>query len=119
MSLDMLGHIDSTFQSVAATRNTKPGSYDADGIWVDGAGVGSPHTVNLQPVSEKETQNLKGAERVVDFRKIYVNDGDLYSISPADEWTFTGIAGAFKTFKLDNRPWRNYCKVIVGREDDS
>lgn len=118
MSLDMFGHIDSVFQSVAATRTPQPGSY-IDGKWVGVPGTPTPHTVTLQPASDKELNNLsKGGERVVDARRIYVNDGDLYDISPSDTWTLAGIAGAFKSIKLDNRPWRNYCKIIVSLQDD-
>ena len=34
-------------------------------------------------------------------------------------WTFEGVPGVFKTVKLDNRPWRNYCKITVSKQDDS
>lgn len=118
MSLDMFGHIDDVFESVQANRLTKPGSY-VDGKWVGTVGITTPHIVTLQPLTDKEIDSLsKGGERIVDGRKIYINDGDLYSISPSDTWTFTGIDGIFKTVKLDNRPWRNYCKAIVSRKDD-
>ena len=116
--LDMEGHIDDCFESAPATRTPLPGSY-VGGKWVGTVGTPTPHSVTIQPVSEKEIDSLsKGGERLVDARKIYVNDGDLYSISPSDDWTFTGIDGIFKTVKLDNRPWRNYCKAIVSRKDD-
>lgn len=116
--LDMVGHIDDCFESVTATRTSQPGSY-VDGKWVETPGISEPHVITLQPVSEKELDNLsKGGERIVDARKIYVNDGDLYSISPSDDWVLDSIDGIFKTVKLDNRPWRNYCKIIVSRKDD-
>ena len=116
--LDMIGHIDDVFESVDAIRTPQPGSYVA-GKWVAVPGTPKPHTVTLQPASDREINNLsKGGERVVDARKAYINDGDLYAISPSDDWTFTGIAGTFKTIKLDNRPWRNYCKVIVSLKDE-
>ena len=116
--LDMEGHIDDCFESVNATRTSRPGSF-VDGKWVTTAGVSTPHSVTLQSVSEKEIDNLsKGGERIVDARKIYINDGNLYSISPSDDWTLNGIDGVFKTVKSDNRPWRNYCKLIVSRKDD-
>ncbi len=119
MSLDMTGHIDSTFESVGATRTGYTGGGYVDGKWVDGASVDTAHTINLQPLSDKERRTLQEAgERVVDARKVYVNDGDLYSISEADTWVFIGISGVFKTVSLDNRPWRNYCKIVVSRKDD-
>ena len=119
MSLNMLGHIDSVFKSTDASRfKTTGGSY-VNGLWVEGSEMPSPHTVNLQPLTEKEIQSLSiGAERINDTRKIYVNDGDLYSIAKSDTWTFTNVAGVFKSVALDNRPWRNYCKIIVSRIDE-
>jgi hypothetical protein len=119
MSLDMLGTIDDTFKSADALRTSKTGGYGADGRYVGASGTPSPHTVNIQPLTPKELQSLGiGAERINDVRKIYVNDGDLYSILPSDEWSFDGIDGVFRTVDLDNRPWRNYCKAIVSRKDD-
>ena len=119
MSLDMGGHIDACFQSTIATRTSlSSGSYVA-GRWVGGSPTIAPHVVNLQPLSDKEIDFLKdGGERVLDARKIYVNDGDLYSLGEKDTWVFDGVDGVFKTVKLDKRPWRNYCKIIVSRIDD-
>ena len=118
MPLDMSGHIDDVFKSVDATRTPQPGSFVA-GKWVAVPGTPTPHTVNLQPATDKEINNLpKGGERIVDIRKIYVNDGDLYSIGPSDDWTFAGITGTFKTINLDNRPWNNYCKAFVSLQDE-
>ncbi len=119
MSLDMYGFVDDTFESVQAFRTSKTGGYGVNGRYVGASDIPNPHTVNLQPVSTKDLQSLNiGAERINDVRKIYVNDGDLYSILPSDEWSLTGIEGTFKTVSLDNRPWRNYCKAIVSRKDD-
>ncbi len=121
MSLDMEGHIDDAFQSIPATRYSQSGSRDSKGRWVSGVESGSPHKVNLQPLSDKEIANLgEGAERIQDFRKIYVNDGDLYSLTPQDEWEFDApdLAGIrFTVYAMDNRPWRNYCKCVVHRND--
>ncbi len=119
MSLDMSGFIDSTFESVPAVRTGRTGGGYTEGIWVAGTPTESPHTINLQRPSDKERQVLiDGGERLVDARKIYVNDGIDYSISEADTWVFTGVDGVFKTVSLDNRPWRNYCRAIVSRIDE-
>jgi hypothetical protein len=119
MSLDMSGHIDSTFESVTATRAAKAGGAYVDGKWVDGSSTATNHTVNLQPLNDRERKTLQEAgERIVDARKCYVNDGDTYSVSEADTWSFTGVDGVFKTVSVDNRPWRNYCKIVVSRIDD-
>lgn len=124
MSLDMFGHIDDTFVSTddisGATRITKLNSEYVNGKWVEGDETTSPHSVTLQPLSDKEVNNLSiGAERIKDYRKLYVNDGDLYSIKPSDKWVFDNVEGTFKTHSLDNRPVRNYCKAIVVRIDPS
>lgn len=116
--LNMSGHIDANFKSVNATRIRRTGSGYVDGKWVEGGESTTPHTVNIQPASDKEIAHLeRGGERIVDARRVYVNDGDTYLISESDEWTFQGINGTFKTQKLDNRPWRNYCKFIAVRID--
>lgn len=118
MSLNMRGFVDGTFKSVNATRITKGGQY-VEGIWQEDEDVETPHTVNLQPLNAKEIQTLNiGGERVNDMRKVYVNDGDMYDISPSDMWRFEGIDGEFKAVSMDNRPWRDYCKIIVSRKDD-
>ena len=118
MSLDMLGHIDDCFESVPATRTSNAGGAYIDGLWVDGGTTSEPHKVTLQPLSDKEIDNLDiGGRRILDSRRVYVNDGDLYSITPADTWAFEGVDGVFECKGLDNRPWRNYCKVLAVRLD--
>lgn len=119
--LSVKGFIDNTFQSTPATRFRESGGAYVDGIWVDGSDSTSSHKITLQPLNPKELSNVEatfGSERVIDVRKIYVNDGDLYKITPSDEWQFDNVEGRFKTFMLDNRPWHYYCKVIVYRIDD-
>tara|TARA_R110002072_G_scaffold169949_5_gene323514 strand:- start:13718 stop:14074 length:357 start_codon:yes stop_codon:yes gene_type:complete len=117
MSLDMSGHIGPVFKSGAATRTSHTGGGYVDGLWVDGTTTITPHTVTVQPASDREIETLeKGGDRVVDARRIYVNDGLLAEITQADTWTFDGQE--WKCYKLDNRPWRNYCKAIVARFDD-
>jgi hypothetical protein len=117
MSLDMFGQIDDVFVSIPADRISKSGGAYVDGIFVPGVETVTPHTVTIQPASDREIAALSGGgERVVDLRRVYVNDGVLASISEADDWSFDGQL--WKTVKLDNRPWRNYCKAIVSRYDE-
>lgn len=121
MSLDMTGFVDDVIESVPATRFARSGSRGSDGRWSEGPETATPRKVNLQPLGDKEIANLgKGGERVQDFRKIYINDGDLYSLTPQDEWEFDtpDLAGVrFTVSAFDNRPWRNYCKCVVHRND--
>lgn len=123
-ALNFAGFVDNTFQSVIpATRTSRTGgAYDSNGIWVPGTPTLTEHKVNVQPMSEREISFLElGGERTHDIRKVYVTDGDLYSISESDTWTFQanqGMQGTYKTISVDNRPWRNYCKIIMSRIDD-
>lgn len=117
MSLDMFNHIGPVFQSIPADRISKTGGAYVDGKYVEGTETITPHIVTIQPASDREIDALvSGGERIVDARRVYVNDGVLASISQADEWIFDGQS--WKCVKLDNRPWRNYCKAIVSRIDD-
>ena len=119
--MDMEGFIDDDFESAIGTRFSNSGARGTDGRWVAGVPVESSHSVNIQPLSDREAVNLGVAgERIQDFRNIYINDGDLYSISPQDEWEFDAVdlvGQRFKTYSMDNRPTRNYCKCVVSRND--
>lgn len=115
MSLSMLGHIDNVFKSVPATHVGKSGGY-VDGVWQEVTSSPVSFQVNIQPLNDKELSFLQqGGERIVDPRKIYVNSGDLNSIQLAGEWVFLGQR--WKIIRTDNRPWRNYCRVVVDRYD--
>ncbi|MGF6394286.1 hypothetical protein [Pseudomonas plecoglossicida] len=116
MSLSMQGHIDGVFVSVPATRTSSAGQY-VNGLWVPGVAVTSPYVVNIQPATDREVDFIRqGGERIVDARRIYVNEGDMQLIDQTGIWEFLGQQ--WKAVKVDNRYWRNYCKVIVSRIDD-
>lgn len=118
-ALDMSGHIDGEFKSVNATRVSDTGQR-VNGRWVPSLSDPQPHTVNVQPVSPRRLQYLsQGGRRIVDARSVYVNDGDLYKIQQSDRWEFDGIDGVFEAVEVDNRPWRNYCRITVSRIDDA
>jgi hypothetical protein len=118
MSLDMLGFIDADFQSIPANQiSVAGGDYDSDGIWADGAETVLPYTVNIQSLNDREINNLNiGGERVEDYRKIYVNNGDFHSLSPKAFWEFdannVGVQ-RYKVIKSDIRKWRRYAKIMV------
>ena len=118
MPINMSGHIDVMFRSTEATRTTTPGSY-VDGIWMPGTPVVETFTVNVQQVSPQELNFLtQGGERVLDLRRIYVNDGPMENIDETGVWHFLDLD--WKTVSLDNRAkfGRKYCKIIVSRVDD-
>lgn len=123
VSLDMSGFIDDVFQSHVGTRINKTGGGYVDGIWQDGTESTTTHTVNVQPLNQKDINFLQmGGERIQDTRKVYVNDGISPDISEADEWTFVNVDGepldgTFKCYSLNNRPSRNYCRFYAVRID--
>lgn len=118
MSLDMGHHIDDVFKSQEVTVKAFPdGSYDDDGIWVPGAPILENYTANIQPLNDRELNNLLLAgERIVDGRKVYINSGDLNKLSLANDVEFLGQR--WKIIQSDIRPWRTYAKLIVSRYDN-
>lgn len=116
MSLSMRGHIDGVFKSVDATLTPKGGAY-IDGIWVPVNSTPVSYRVNIQPLTDREKDFLeRGGERIIDGRRIYVNSGDLNLITLEGDWEFLGQR--FKAIRTDNRPWHDYCQVIVSRYDE-
>lgn len=115
MSLDMFGHIDDVFESVPATRTATGGTY-VDGIYVPANGAPEPYTVNIQQASDREIDFIRqGGERVTDARKIWINQGNMQLIDQTGLWSFLGQT--WKAVAVDNRYWRNYCRVMVVRID--
>ena len=118
MSLDMSGFIDADFQSIPANQiSATGGDYDSDGIWQDGAETSQPYIVNIQQLNDRELNNLPlGGERVEDYRKIYINDGDFHALSPNAFWEFDanniGVQ-RYKVVKSDIRVWRSYARITV------
>ena len=124
-SLDMGGFIDSDFVSIPANQISQTGGgYDGDGIWVPGAESTTPYAVNIQPLNPRDIDSLQiGGERVNDYRRIYINQGDFHALSPKDFWEFDANNNGVERYKvvaLDNRgkrpeggAWRNYAKIIV------
>lgn len=117
MSLDMGGFIDDVFVSVPARQvNATEGDY-VDGIWVPGSETTTLYTVNVQPLSTRDIDNLRIAgERILDYRKIYVNDGDYHELNPKAFWEMNvnnrGVE-RYKVIQSDVREWRRYAKIIV------
>lgn len=118
MSLDMGGFIDSDFVSIPANQiSQSDGAYDDDGIWAPGGETTTPYIVNIQPLNPREIDSLQvGGERVRDYRKIYVNNGDFHALSPKAFWEFDANNNGTERYKVisgDIRQWRNYAKIIV------
>lgn len=117
MPIDMIGHVDGVLESIEAHRRVMRGDWGANGLWVEDWGPWEPYTVNIQPASDREVEFLRnGGERILDARRVYVNDGEMEVITLEGEWLFLGVR--WKTVKCDNRYWNSYCKLIVTRLDD-
>lgn len=116
--LDMGGHIDDVFASppVEVTAFTQ-GDYDDEGIWVPGTPISEAYTATVQPLNDREADNLmRAGVRVLDPRKVYINSGDLEKLKLTFDMEFLGQR--WKIVKSDIRPWRTYAKVIVSRYDE-
>ena len=114
----MQGHIDDVFKStdVELLAYTQ-GHYDEFGIWQQGQELKSEYTANVQPLNDRELNNLLLAGiRTLDARKVYINSGDLTALKLAYDVNFLGVQWLIKD--SDIREWRNYAKLIVSRYDD-
>lgn len=117
MSLDMAGQIDAVFESVPVTLSYETGGGYVDGIYQEGATVTASYTANVQPLRDRELENLMlTGQRVIDARKIYINNGDLSLLSLGEDMLFLGQE--WKIVSRDLRVWRNYAKIMVARYDD-
>lgn len=116
--LDMGGHVDDVFRSPdVEVKAYTQGYYDDDGIWVPGTATSETYTANIQPLNEREIDNLMRAGiRLLDPRKIYINSGDLTKLKLTYDMEFLGAK--WKIIRSDIRPWRTYAKIVVSRYDD-
>lgn len=116
-TLSMQGHIDPVFESVPASRTVDTTGQYVNGIWTPGVTVTTPYTVNVQPANDREIDFIRQAgERIVDVRKIYINEGNMQLIDQTGVWSFLGQQ--WKAVRVDNRYWSDYCRVMVNRIDD-
>lgn len=118
MSLDMQGHVDAKFESIPVVRIKVNGrnNYVNGILQPTDAPDDSQFIVNVQKASDRQIETLaRAGKRVLDVRNLYVNNGDIESITEQDDWEF--LNQRWQTVGLDNRPWRNYCKVVVSRYD--
>ena len=118
MSLSMAGHIDSVFQSEPVTvKAYTSGHYDDDGIWVPGTATEETYTATIQPLRDRELDNLlRAGKRILDTRKLYINSGDLEKLKLSHDMEF--LAVRWEIIDSDIRPWRTYAKVGVSRHDN-
>ncbi|WP_368647725.1 hypothetical protein ABRZ00_12750 [Castellaniella ginsengisoli] len=115
--LDMGGHIDGVFASPPVTvKAFTQGGYDDEGIWVPGTPVEETYAATIQPLSDRETDNLmRAGVRLLDPRRVYINSGDLTKLQLVSDMEFLGQR--WLIIRSDIRPWRTYAKIIVSRYD--
>lgn len=116
MTLLMGGFVDAVFQSVPVSIEYETGGGYVDGIWIDGTTETVSYIANIQPLTEREIDNLfRAGERVIDGRKVYINDGDLAKLELGQDLLF--LNERWKIVRRDIRAWRSYAKITVSRYD--
>ena len=117
MSLSMAGHIDNDFDSSLTVQFVPVTVKEEDGIFTKVVGTAATYIANVQPMSAKEINFLGiGLERINDYRKLHINSGDLAALDDADGH-FIINGASYKPIQWDIRLSRDYCKVIVAKED--
>lgn len=116
--LDMGGHIDGVFRSQRVTvRAYTQGRRGDDGIWVPGTPRTESYSANIQPLSDREADNLlRAGVRLLDPRKLYINSGDLAKLELIHDMEFLGTR--WRIVRSDIRPWRSYARIVVSRYDE-
>lgn len=116
--LDMGGHIDDVFASPPVTvKAFTEGHRDEFGIWVPGTPIEETYTATIQPLRDRELENLlRAGKRINDSRKVYINSGDLDKLKLANDIEMLGQR--WEIIDSDIRPWRTYAKIVVSRYDE-
>lgn len=116
--LDFANHIDDVFASPPVTvKAFAAGHRDEFGIWVPGAPIGETYTATIQPLRDRELDNLlRAGKRILDSRKIYINSGDLEKLKLSNDIEMLGQQ--WEIIDSDIRPWRTYAKIVVSRYDE-
>ena len=117
MSLSMSGHIDNDFDSQMALQFVPVTHTEENGVFRDVEGQPVDYTANVQPMSMKEISYLGiGLERINDYRKAYINSGDLTPLQSFSGYFLLGGV-RYKPVEMDIRINRDYCKLILARRD--
>lgn len=116
--LDMRGHIDGVFASPSVTiKAFTAGRRDEFGIWVPGTPVEEIYTATIQPLRDRELDNLlRAGKRILDSRKAYINSGDLEKLKLSHDIEM--LDQLWEIIDSDIRPWRTYAKIVVSRYDE-
>lgn len=130
MSLDVFGFISPDFTSTPAggveIGCPGDGGYTGPGNkWEPGTTEWeAAPTANITGAPGKTIEFLQGAGHTVrasDVRVVHFNDGTM--IWPDDDGNFSHLlrfsdgqaVREWRVMEADNRPWRNFCRVVVHR----
>jgi hypothetical protein len=100
------------------------GSYNEDGVWVQGNTATSTFKANVQPVDYRKRIHLeKDGQRLRDARQIYLSNAEDIRVAPADTVVIydkgdSEPIGEFRVLGTDIRKTRQYCRLIVGIVDE-
>ncbi|MGJ8524173.1 hypothetical protein R84981_002892 [Carnimonas sp. R-84981] len=131
MALNRIGHVNGALRSrvPGGLRVITPGDggyTGPGGTWEDGEdSVVEVTYYNVQPSNWKDIQfliGMGGTANPHDSRVVHINDGVTY-LQPDDTGKFAQLLQfsdgikqqKWRVMSCDNRPWRNFCRVIVER----
>ncbi len=115
MSLDMFGMVDQAFGTGVVTITPVSGEY-VDGEYVADSSVQSTqHRAVKQVASSEEMRALpQGGERYTDVARFFINDGSTHNVGSV---LVDQHGNTYRIFDADNRPERNYCKLLGASRD--
>ena len=119
MTLSMSNHVSGDLLSGTVEFVKKKRTF-VDGIEQGSIVSRTRYSANIQPLNAKERSSLgQGLERVVDYRKVYINSGDLSKLDCLDDGTGYIVYNnrEWKIISSDIRISRSYCKLIIARKD--
>ena len=119
MTLSMFNHVSGDLHSGTIEFVKKKRTF-VDGIEQGSIVSRTRYSANIQPLNAKEITSLgQGLERVVDYRKVYINTGDISKLDCLDDGTSVICYGGreWKVISTDIRISRNYAKLIIVRKD--
>jgi hypothetical protein len=125
MTFSVRGSTNNAFYTHEITVSSQHnGSYNEDGVWVQGDTATSNYKANVQPIDYRKRIHLeKDGQRLRDARQIYLSNAEDIRVAPADtviiyDKVDHALVGEFRVLGVDIRKTRQYCKLIVGIVDE-
>lgn len=96
-------------------RGSTGNAFFKNGRFTKDSGNKDKKNVTLQALNPDEIKYITGGQRISDTRKFYLNDGTVISPENGDKIEIDG--DLWSVVIADNRPWHNYCKAIIVKND--